>query len=200
MSGEINSPLGRRNMAAAQQQKVFTVPDGEDLAQQQEEVKQFTSSAFKSSSEDYDAIRKAAMENKKRVTSSARERIELLLNLGRAKRDVDIDGMTFTIQSLKSGELRDIIQICNPIVDKFESFFETRAQTLARAIIEVDGNQIGLILGSDDFGTIMSWLGEMDESVVEFLHKNYLDLMDKHKEKFKLDITNVAEVSDEIKK
>ena len=198
---EINSPLGRRNMAmaASRQQRVLTVPNGDDpTPTEQNEVQQFTSDAFKV--DEYEAVRKAAMENKKRITSSGRERIELLANLGRAKRDVDVDGMIFTIQSLKTGEIRDVIQICMPIEDKFESYFETRAQTLARAITAIGDAPIGLVLGNDDPATVMSWLDSMDEGVVEFLHKNYLDLIDKHKDKFKLDVKNVAEVSEEIKK
>lgn len=202
LQGEINSPLGRKTMAM-NQQKVFTVPNEEH---QQEDVRNFTAQAFGADNESIMA-RKAAVEASKRITPSARERVELITNIGRLKEDVFVDGIKFTMQSLKSGEIREILKLCMPIEDKYENYFETRAQTLARSIVAIDDIPIAMVISgtnvssrSDELHYIIEMLNNMGEYTLEYLHECYLALIDKNKEKFRVNTDNAREVSEEIKK
>jgi len=204
VQGEINSPLGRRAMAV-NQQRMLTVPN-EDPSNQ-EDVRNFTSQAFGSDLDSVTAMRKTAAEANKRITPSARERVELITNIGRLKEDIFVENVKFTLQSLKSGEIRDILKLCMPIEDKYENYFETRAQTLARSIIAIDDIPIGMVLSgaslgsrADEINYVIAMLNEMGEYTLEYLHESYLKLIEKNKDKFKVSTDNAREVSEEIKK
>lgn len=204
VQGEINSPLGRRTMAM-NQQKVLTVPD-ENMSNH-EDVRNFTSQAFSDDVNSVTSMRKSAIEANKRITPSARERVEIITNIGRLKEDILIEDVKFTLQSLKSGEIREILKLCMPIEDKYENYFETRAQTLARSIIAIDDIPIGMVISggsltsrAEEINYVIKMLDDMGEYTLEYLHESYLKLIEKNKDKFKVTTDNAREVSEEIKK
>lgn len=199
---DFNSPLGRRQFASSGQ-RVLTVDDSSNLNNQAREIQE--EQKFSSSrSEEVEAIqnaRRAAMAASKRISPVAKERIEILAGLGRCRDKVEFEGVSFSIQSLKSGEMRDIVRISNNAQNASDSYFEARLQTLARAIYEIDDQPLSVVLGSNKLEDILTWLEDMDENLVEFIHNHYLDMVRKNKSKFVIkDEKDAAEVAEEIKK
>ena len=202
---DFNSPLGRRQFASSGQ-RVLTVDDStlnaKTLSNQAREIQE--EQRFSSKSEDVEAIqaaRRAAVTAARRISPVAKERIEILAGLGRCRDKVEFEGVSFSIQSLKSGEMRDIVRISNSAMNASDSYFEARLQTLARAIYEIDDQPLSVVLGSDKLEDVVAWLEDMDENLVEFIHNHYLDMVKKNKSKFVIkDEKDAAEVAEEIKK
>lgn len=197
---DFNSPLGRRQFASSGQ-RVLTVDDS-TLNNQAREIQEEQRLASKS--EEVEAIqtaRRAAVAAARRISPVAKERIEILAGLGRCRDKVEFEGVSFSIQSLKSGEMRDIVRISNNAVNASDSYFEARLQTLARAIYEIDDQPLSVVLGSNKQEDVLTWLEDMDENLVEFIHNHYLDMVKKNKTKFVIkDEKDAAEVAEEIKK
>lgn len=197
---DFNSPLGRRQFASSGQ-RVLTVDDS-TLNNQAREIQEEQRLASKS--EEVEAIqtaRRAAIAAARRISPVAKERIEILAGLGRCREKVEFEGVSFSIQSLKSGEMRDIVRISNNAVNASDSYFEARLQTLARAIYEIDDQPLSVVLGSNKQEDVLAWLEDMDENLVEFIHNHYLDMVKKNKTKFVIkDEKDAAEVAEEIKK
>lgn len=202
---DFNSPLGRRAFAAVGQQRVLTVPDEDQkalYAQPKEVLSQDEEQyATERDIEAIQASRKARVAASKKIGSGAKERIEFLTGLGRGYDVVDFEGVSFSIRSLKDKEMREVVRISNTALDATDSFFEARIQTLARSIYEIDEQPISLVLGSNKLEDIVAWVEEMDESLVEFIHDHYLDMVKKNRIKFAIkDENDAKEVAEEIKK
>lgn len=195
---DINSPLGRRAFATSNQ-RVLTVPNEElNNSSSRESSQDF---ATEQDIEAIQAARRAKLSAAKKITPTAKERIEMLTELGRCYDEAEFEGVTFSLQSLKSREIRAVVRISNTAVNAADSYFEARDQTLARSIYQVDGQPIEVVLGTNDLKDIIEWIGEMDESLLEYLHNRYLKMMRKNKAKFVIkDEEDAKEVAEEIKK
>ena len=193
---EINSPLGRRALAQSSRQ-VFTIPDEDEpdkrLTEGSEKLKQL------------EEARSEKLSAKSRVSSSAKERVELLIGAGRTKVDVPIDGFIFTLNSLKSGETREVVRLSS-IADKegisnIESYLMLRAYTLAFAISEVDGQAVELVIGSSDYNDKVAWIDELNENAIVLLYDKYFEMINKNKEKYTIkDEVDAKGVAEDIKK
>lgn len=202
---DFNSPLGRRQFASSGQ-RVLTVDDStlnaKTLSNQARDIVQ--EERLLSSQEEIEAIqtaRKIAVAAARRISPVAKERIEILTGLGRCRDKIEFEGVSFSIQSLKAGEMRDIVRISNSASNASDSYFEARLQTLARAIYEIDDQPLFVVLGSNKLEDVITWLEDMDENLVEFIHNHYLDMVKKNRTKFVIkDEKDAAEVAEEIKK
>jgi hypothetical protein len=199
---DINSPLGRRAFAATSQ-RVLTVPD-ENSSNISNFVPQVREKPQEFAEQDIEAIqaaRKAKLLAAKKISPTAKERIEILTELGRCYDEVEFEGVNFSIQSLKGKEIRAVVRISNSAVNAADSYFEARDQTLARSIYKIDGQPIDIVLGTEKLEDIVSWVGELDESLLEYLHNRYLKMMRENKNKFIIkDEQDAKEVAEEIKK
>lgn len=200
---DINSPLGRRAFAATNQ-RVLTVPDENSsnisnfVPQIREKPQEFT---VEQDVEAIQSTRKAKFSAAKKISATAKERIEILTELGRCYDEVEFEGVNFSIQSLKGKEIRAVVRISNSAANAADSYFEARDQTLARSIYKIDGQPIEVILGTDRLEDIVNWVGELDESLLEYLHNRYLKMMRENKNKFVIkDEQDAKEVAEEIKK
>lgn len=194
---DINSPLGRRAFAMANQ-RVLTVPNEEETinssinsSQQREFVEHDV--------ESIQQTRKAKIAATKKITSTAKERVEMLTGLGRCYDTVEFEGVTFSIRSLKSKETRAVVNAANKGANASDSFFIARDHTLAYSIYEIDGEPISIVLGSDAVEDVIAFLEEMDESLPEYIHNGYLKMIKKKKISI-TDKEDAKEVAEDIKK
>ncbi len=197
---DINSPLGRRNFATTTQQRMLTIPDENSSLNPQirEKSQEFIA---EQNIEAIQNARKAKLSAAKKISSTAKERIEILTELGRCYDEVEFEGVKFSIQSLKGKEIRAVVRISNSAANAADSYFEARDQTLARSIYKIDEQPIEIVLGTDKLEDIVSWVGELDESLLEYLHNRYLKMMRENKNKFVIkDEEDAKEVAEEIKK
>lgn len=211
---DINSPLGRRAIAtgAAQQKRILTVSD-EDPARAQAFSPTFESTqnfqSFGSETQPFEPqnfesvqeFRKSAITSSRKITAEAKERIEILTGLGRCHDTVEVEGIIFSIQSLKGKEMRNIVVLSNGGSNASEAYFIARDWVLAYSIYEIDGQPISVVLGSNKIEDRVSFVENLDEHVIEHLHDRYLEMVKKNKTKFTIKNTNDAkEVAEDIKK
>lgn len=196
---EINSPLGRRQLAT-QSPRILNVPDEESIPLAEP---QFVSQVrpIQKSGDELDTARKLAVENRKRVSPAAKERIEFLMNLGRGKLDVTVDDVVFSLQSLRDNELKNALMAGSKGTTRAEAMFEIRKYTLAYAIEKIDGQTFAIIIGDDDIEIKADVISKMDESLIEHLHNSYEEMIRKNKEKFAIKTEGEAkEVVEDLKK
>ncbi len=204
---EIKSPLGNRSFPSnAPVKKTYSVPDesnsmfdipGEEPSAQQPQVQSITPTQFN----EMQARKQQARSVQQRPTSESRQRIELLTGIGRMETSLILDDHKFTMQSLKSREMRDVVKEAAKIELLSDQMFELRIQTLARAIISIDDHPINLVLGTDAIEMKLNFIDECEEHVVEQLYNSYSEMINKNKNKFTIkDEIEAKEVVSEIKK
>lgn len=211
---EINSPLGRRQMAA-QQQKVLSVPDESEFSSVHPEHHSYPqhqtprpeympppAAPQVMQHEEYIQARKASIEEKNKINPEAKKRIEFLIGLGRAKRDVPVDGVVFTLQSLSDSQMHDVMmRLSTEAKNNADAAYISRRVSLAHALILIDGQKPEIILGSGALEDKLELFRSMDDEVVGFLYKNYEEISTKQRQKFALkDDKDAQEVVEQIKK
>ena len=207
---EINSPLGKKTFNT-QGRKILSVSDeSEDfdtkplpqsymppqMQQQPQEVK-LTPEQFNAMQARKNEIRMA----QKRPSSEARQRIEVLTGIGRLTIDTTIEGYKFTLQSLKSREMREIIKVVAQIETPADAMYEMRAQTLARSLVKIDDQPVELVLGVDGIDGVVEFINDSEEHIVNKLYSAYTDMTKANENKFSVaDAKDAQEVTEEIKK
>ena len=188
---EINSPLGRRAFATSST-KVFNVPDESQPAPEP---------VAKQTLEEFQQIRRESINMQKKISPIAKERIEILTGLGRLHDDVEFDGVVFSLQSLKAGEMQQVVRLTMEAQSGTDSYFIGRNQVLARAIYKIDGQDVALQLGNATFEARIQWIEDMEDSLVEYLHGKYLAMVQKNKSKFAVETEEqMREVVEDVKK
>lgn len=193
---DFNSPLGRRTFAASAP-RIITVPneDSQFPDTSQDEI------SHEQELEVIQATRKATLTAAKRINPAAKERIEVLTGLGRCRDVVEFESVSFSIQSLKGGEMREVACLANNALNAVDSYFEARNQTLARSIYAIDGQPVNVVLGTNKLEDILTWIDNMDESLVEYIHNHYLEMVKNNRYKFAIkNDKDAKEVAEEIKK
>ena len=201
---EFNSPLGRRQFAMDQAAKkqVLTVPD-EEMDRPQTNVDLTPGKKLNQEQLDQlDAMRKERQMATKHISPIAKERIEYLIGLGRVKKDVPVDDVVFSLQSLKDEEVEEILLAASGATTQLGSYFATRRETLARSIYQVDGQPISLVLGGSGPEVVRDLLlKSMDDAVIEFLHNKYLEMKEEQQKKYGIkNDSDIKEVVEDVKK
>lgn len=195
---EFNSPLGRKQMAESAQQKRFTVGSPDD---QHDIPSQFVQQPTQQELEE--RLKQARYEalHGSRLTADSKKRIELISGIGRLTKDVPIDGMTFSLRTLKSKETQEAAITGELQQYKVESAFETRRQFVARALYKIDGNDLFLIIGDDSIESRLNFVDELDESVITHLFNEFDGLRLEAAKKYSIkNEAELKEVAEEIKK
>lgn len=131
----------------------------------------------------------------------AKKRVEILANIGRLTKDVEVEGITFGLRTLKTKETRDATMSIFECKNDADAAFEIRRQTLARAINQIDGQEIELALGSDDFALKLSLIDDMEDTIVTKLYNSFNELRQEVRVKYGLETEAQAkEVVEDIKK
>jgi hypothetical protein len=211
---EIKSPLGNKSFASPGQRRVLTVSDDswEDIPQKQAPASQerlpyapqvpgqqveLTVDQFN----EMQAKRQEIRAMQKKPSSESKLRAEILTGIGRLTSDITIEGYKFTIRSLKAKEMSDIIKHVAQIAISAEALYEMRAQTLARCISKIDDQPIGLVLGGDDLSTLIEFINDSEEHIVNRLYTAYTEMTKANEDKFSIaDAKDAQEVAAEIKK
>lgn len=152
----------------------------------------------------YEQARAQAHRSQDIVDKTSRERIEYLSGIGRIKTDFEMDGVVFKLQSLKDGQLEDVLDVMLTMTElpqtKFN--FALRRQTLARALAAVDNMPIRDIIGSDDVESKLEFLRELDENLINMMYKHYEEnVLKVSKDKYAIKTEeDVVEVVEAVKK
>jgi hypothetical protein len=225
--GNFDSPLGKKSFSG-QSLREYDVPDGadeqyEELPQQvmrtprkiqfagkiepldQDAISQFQESVAQRDGSQVEREIRAAKEARRngieRISEGAKRRIEMLIGLTRTTRDVDIEGNIFTLQSLKSKEMRQAIMTVAKYDGTIEGPFEMRKQYLARSITHVAGVEIDQFLASNTIEAKLAFIDELDEPLLNHLYNEYLELLKVAKEKYSINtVDEVKEVLEDLKK
>lgn len=141
----------------------------------------------------------ATIQNK--MSDYAKKRSELLVGIGRLSRDVMLDGITFTLRTLKYREGKEAMLSSLNVKSDAEASFEIRRQTLARSISNIDGKEIDLVLGSLGLEAKLEFIDSLEDIIVDRLYAEFQKLRDEVKNKYGLN-TEVAvkEVAADLKK
>ena len=215
----ITSPLGSKTYTATSSQRMVEIPDESEHSyppqevppgyvipersaspyQQPQAYQQMHVSPAEAEAQIREA-RRQKVSGESRITPGAKQRIEYLANIGRLNRDVVVDGATFTIRTLKNKEMRDSF-LAAAAVEAYDQMFEARRQQLARAMVAIDGKDIGLILGDESIEAKLNLIDEMDQNLITHLYSQFSLLNKEGDEKFsiKTDV-EMKEVVEDIKK
>jgi hypothetical protein len=209
--GKIESSIGQRTFESSGVRKYTVENAGEDAPMRMPEPEtQITA-------EEIMAARQRKMQDMNRVSDSARRRIEMLIGIGRAKDDVQIQDdmgnvVTYSVRTLKSREIRHIVSLASELsrtkdVSSLQASHEIREKILSFALYSVDGVDIDVALnvfGASDeekFAARAAFLEELDDSVVNFIYSRYEQLNKKNIDRFSVKTEEEAkEVAEQMKK
>lgn len=138
-----------------------------------------------------------------RIGDEAKKRVEILANIGRLTKDVNIGGFSFTLRTLKAKETKEAaLATFSTSITQLEASYEARKQQLARSIFKIDGEDIEVILGSRNLNDVMSFIeDQLEDVVVEKLWNDYVALKDEARVKYGITTNKDAqEVAEDLKK
>lgn len=149
-------------------------------------------------------IRAAKNEKKiKNQTASAAavSRLEILTGIGRLVTDVEIENVKFSLRSLKSKEIRDIMQRAVNAKSNIEEALVLRTYTLAYSIYNIDNNPIESYIGSYNMDEKVDLVDNLEDYVVGKLWQSYSDMLQNHNNMVKQDLgDNAKDILNNIKK
>lgn len=138
---------------------------------------------------------------KTRLSEAAKRRIEVLCEMSRVTRSVDIDGNIFVLRNLKAKENRDAFITFSQFDGTVQLAFEMRRQVLARSLFQVAETDIELFLGDDSLEARLEFIDELDESVIIKLYDEYVQLEKESSSKYLVkDDALAKEVTEDLKK
>ncbi len=144
---------------------------------------------------------RAAKQGKPRLSDGAKKRIEVLCEMTRTKRHVNIGEVVFSLRTLKTKEMREALLTASQFDGSIESPFEIRKQLLARSLYEVAGSDIALFLSDTSLEAIFDFLDNTDETVLTKLYSEYLFLIDEANGKFAIkNEQDAKELVEDLKK
>jgi hypothetical protein len=213
---EINSALGRRQFAMKQKQ-VLSVPD----ESQEEDLDVSMPNEFSAMSTEFDnfeiptepikkkPVQKISEESMRSFKASAEQkhgklpdhiknRLQILLRLKKNVAEVEIEGITFTLQTLSQREYQDIWDkiLKNPPENQVSLSMEMKLGKLAKAITHIDGQDAAMVLGTSDIGELIDIYKEFQSEVIDILDTEYKKISEVQTVK----PSEVQEVSEQIKK
>lgn len=198
---KITSSLGSQNYNSPQIKK-FVVDDPSDSDSNFESNEEEPTSFHNMSPSELERIAREARNKKnqeeKNVNSVTKKRIEVLAGLGRASKDVEVEGVIFSLRTLKSAELHEAVKAVAQYDNGLDSSFEARTQILARSICKIDGQSIEIILGSSKLEDKLEMVRELENSVGTYLHDHYILLSKENSDKFKIFSNDEKEVKEAV--
>jgi hypothetical protein len=199
---DIESQLGKKSFPSNPgQNRVLTVDDPTAApAPQRQPLRELTPEEVA----EVERARAEAQRERNVVSKTVRERIEFLAGIGRIKTDFKMDGVTFHLQSLKDGELEDILDVMIAMGETNEAKFnfEIRRQTMARSLASIDGMSVEELIGSDAIESKLELIKSLDENLIDYMHKHYEEhVLKVSREKYAIKTQeDVEEVVEAVKK
>lgn len=185
-----DEPMDRSNQNRSNQngpiEDLISEEELAELAQNREQLQQ---------------ARKASVQLKNKIPEGIKRRLEILTGIGRLMEDVEVDGVTFSLRSLKPYESEDVIKSIVGFDYQALQAFELRAQTLARSLYGIDGQKIELVIDDDTLDGKVNFIKNvLEESLVNYLWAKYQEILDKNKKKFNDMGKTEEEVIENVKK
>jgi hypothetical protein len=145
----------------------------------------------------------AKMEKKQqRAPKQAVNRLELLTGIGRLVSDIKIDNVKFSLRSLKSRELRYVMENAarNGETNVGEALL-IRNYTLAFSIYEIEDNPIYAVIGSDEIEDKVRVIDEFEEVTTTKLWDAYSSMINEGSKGVEEDLgTDTKQILDNVKK
>lgn len=136
-----------------------------------------------------------------RLNEGARRRIEILLGMVRDSRHVDLTSGIYTLQTLRSQELREAIVATQPFDGTIQGPFEIRRQLLARSLVQIAGIEIDQFVGSSDLEVKLEVMDQLPEALLTRLFNEYNLMVAEARDKYAIKTEEDAkEVLQELKK
>lgn len=178
----VNSALGQKDIQLPNR-PILSIPDEtgiENVINEKGEVDR----------EKLNQLRQAA----KQVSTGNRSTIDILLGLRRRNTEVKIDGVTFSLRSLKDGEILEANTLARQNTKDGLSFFNhnLRLAILSFAIEKIDGIDTKLALQTEDINDIFTVLANMQGEVTPEIFEAYTKMFPSAEE--------VKEAGEELKK
>lgn len=135
------------------------------------------------SSSDFDEdlekeIRQARQEQRhQRAPKEAVNRFELLTGIGRLTTEVEIEKVKFSLRSLKSKELRSVMEKASVASTNIGEAMLIRNYTLAFSIFKIDNNPIYSIIGSDSIEDKVDMVDDFEENLTSKLWNAYSEML-----------------------
>lgn len=150
-------------------------------------------------------LSKLARQGKDRLSAERVKRIEFLAGFGSLTKDVDIDGVKFTLRTLKSKEFKHLFkfgrELASDIINQFEMQLAIRNETLLFAIKSVNDEAFEDVLGASSLEDLRDKIENIQEDILTLLYAEYEKLVDESKKKYALKSDeDVKEVLEDLKK
>jgi hypothetical protein len=202
MSGYDSSSFKKNVPTNQKQLKEFTVGPPEF-----DQHPNFGSVQQQMSQEELEAHIKEARRQKladaNKISNEAKKRLEILADIGRATKDVQIGEFTFSLRTLKAKEAKEAaLATFSTSVTQLEASFEARKQQLARSLFKIDGELIEMIIGSELLADKLAFIEDnLEDIIVEKLWSEFVSLKEEVKNKYSINTVKEAEeVSEDLKK
>jgi hypothetical protein len=145
--------------------------------------------------------REAKRTGRERLNEGAKRRIEILIGMTRHTRSFDIGGNSFTLQTLRSRELREAVMAATLFDGSVQSPFEIRKQLLARSLVQIGGVESDQFFSSTDMEVKLAAIDEFDHYLLTRLYDEYLTMVKEAQDKFSVQTTEQADaVVEDLKK
>lgn len=146
-------------------------------------------------------MRQTEVEKESTISTQAKQRIEILANIGRLTKTIVIDNISFELKTLKAKETEDAHLTIFKCKTDAEAAYELRRQKLARALYLIDGKEVELTLGGKDFNLKLQLIDLMEEVTVNRLYKGLEELEKEVSDKYlPKNETEIKGVLEDIKK
>lgn len=217
---KFNSSLGTQTFESTEDPRSFLVDDmsGAEEAppqrpRQQQRRPQFqeVASTRDMSADEVMALRNQRIAEARGISAESRQRLEILLGIGRATKNVTVEAetgtVTYSLRTLKGREQKHVVSLAEQ-ADKLktvEATFPIRNTTLAYALYAVDNIDLDLYLGTtgspmeDRLATRLAFIEEMDDHLIRYLYDQHQELVKENLVRFQSP-EDVKEVAEQIKK
>ena len=139
---------------------------------------------------------------RQRLDPGAKKRLEQLLGIVRTEKEVVLnEKMTFVLQTLKSGELNDVLAAARKEPNQFDFDWQLRRHNLSRSIKTIAGIKFTDFVGSEDIEDLLYFIDQLDDFVLTKLYKEYGNLSKEAQDKYGVNTDEKQkEVVEDLKK
>ena len=195
---DIKSEITNRNFQSNQGLKQFEIEDASNPSYHDHDSEGLRIAQME---QKITEARRAKASGKERLTEQAKRRIEMLCNISRMTKDVTIDGNVYSLRTLRSKELQEVISASAKFDGSINITFESRKHFLARGLYKVAGTDISDFLNDDSIEARLEFFDCLEEVVVSKLYTEFQKLTSESEEKYGLKKdSDVKEVYEDLKK
>lgn len=178
-----NSQQFNTNSQSAQKQLSFGAPPLEQNYQDD-----FEEPSIEDMERQVAFARNQKKETESRASKSSVQRLEILTGIGRLVCKETIENVEFHLRSLKSREMKKVLEIAALEKTNIGEVMIIRNYTLAFSLFKIDNDPIERYINSYDFSDKVALIDEFEESVISRLWNKYREMISDHKDNIKNDL------------